>query len=111
MIASPNYIIGIYNASETPEQVRGSSKIIQIMFHDHFRELAMESELVTFDGVSGFSDSDPFVFTASIPAGGVTVRAFPPPPSLHTHTISIVLFLTFFPLFLLTGRRRGPQDN
>jgi len=72
IIGSPNFIIGIYNASEASKDVRQSCVVIQNMFESHYSLLELETDVITFDGVSGLSDSGPFLVNG-VPAGGLTV--------------------------------------
>lgn len=72
ILASPNYIRGVYNATEAPQKIRTACKHVQTMILSHFEAHKMETDIVTFDGISGLSDSGPFLEN-NIPAGGITV--------------------------------------
>jgi len=72
MIGSPNYEIGVYNASSgTQQDIIEGSVIIQNLFEDYFKSNKINYVLVPF---TGRSDYGPFIEN-SVPAGGLAAGA------------------------------------
>lgn len=68
MIASPNYVRGVYNGqSAKNETIRGPSYKIQQIFENHYKSVELTFEMSDFDGRS---DYGPFIENG-IPAGGL----------------------------------------
>jgi len=73
MVASPNYQIGIYNASGAAASIRTASTTIQNLFINAFQTRDMNYVLVEF---TGRSDYGPFIGAdPPIPAGGLFTGA------------------------------------
>jgi Zn-dependent M28 family amino/carboxypeptidase len=71
MIASPNYIRGIYNGTSTNETIVTASTTIQNLLIKYFNENDLAHDIVPF---SGGSDYKPFL-DVNIPAGGLFTGA------------------------------------
>jgi Zn-dependent M28 family amino/carboxypeptidase len=71
MIASPNYIRGIYNGTSANESILAESTTIQKLLIEYFDNNGLDTELVPFDGRS---DYGPFI-EVDIPAGGLFTGA------------------------------------
>jgi len=71
MLASPNYIFGIYNGSSAPLPIRNLSAAIQKQFEHVFETAGTPYELLPF---TGRSDYGPFI-EVGIPAGGLATGA------------------------------------
>ncbi|XP_019853158.1 PREDICTED: leucine aminopeptidase 2-like [Amphimedon queenslandica] len=71
MIASPNYIRGIYNGSSADEEILAASTTIQDLFIQYFETNELAYDIVPF---TGRSDYGPFI-EVNIPAGGLFTGA------------------------------------
>lgn len=72
MVASPNYIYGIYDgASSSDNLIRNASRAIQYSFEQYFNNSGLKFVLTPFNGRS---DYGPFI-SNGIPAGGLFTGA------------------------------------
>jgi Zn-dependent M28 family amino/carboxypeptidase len=71
MIASPNFIRGVYNGSSGKDDIREASIVIQKLFENHFHSVGLPFKLSDFNGRS---DYGPFIENG-IPAGGLDTGA------------------------------------
>jgi len=67
MLASPNFVRGVYNGLSGPDAVKNASAGISDMFIDHFKTVGKPW---VFSDFNGRSDYGPFI-EAGIPAGGL----------------------------------------
>jgi Zn-dependent M28 family amino/carboxypeptidase len=67
MVASPNFVRGVYNGLSGPDKVKNASASISDFFIDHFRAVG---KAWTFSDFNGRSDYGPFI-EHGIPAGGL----------------------------------------
>lgn len=67
MIASPNYIYGVYDGSGAAPNIRNASVSIQKSFQQYFASIKKNSITTPF---TGRSDYGPFIENG-IPAGGI----------------------------------------
>ncbi|ORX79952.1 aminopeptidase [Basidiobolus meristosporus CBS 931.73] len=72
MIASPNYVIRVYNGDESGQPVPAGSSVVTKLFEDHFKAKKIEYESSVFP----YSRSDVGPFAAvGIPSGGLDTGA------------------------------------
>ncbi|ORX94493.1 glutamate carboxypeptidase II [Basidiobolus meristosporus CBS 931.73] len=72
MVASPNYVIRVYNGDESGQPVPAGSEVVTKLFEDHFKA----KKISYVSGVFPFSRSDVGPFAAAgIPSGGLDTGA------------------------------------
>ncbi|KAL5481793.1 hypothetical protein EMCRGX_G022034 [Ephydatia muelleri] len=75
MMASPNFVRGVYNGSGAPDAISTQSRNIQSLFEKNFRDNKLQYEIWPFNGRSDYGS---FILPdINIPAGSIATGADP----------------------------------